>query len=255
MATGDERATSFGQEAGTYESGRPEYPVEATTWLLSSLTSEGHVLRVADLGAGTGKLTRAVLASAPAQVVAIDPDQDMLNQLSERVPGVPTFVGAADSIPLPDAGLDALVCGQAWHWFDPESASAEIARVLRVGGILGLIWNVRDARVQWVRDLTAAMSSSAAEEMLERVDDEPSLLAREPFVRDADERWEWNRVMSRESIFTMAHSRSNYITADADDRAVIDARIGEVLDEIGLVGGAAVEMPYVTRAFRFVRAS
>jgi ubiquinone/menaquinone biosynthesis C-methylase UbiE len=102
-------------------------------------------LRVADVGAGTGKLTR-VVAGLGAEVVAIDPDAAMLAELAARVPDVPTFVGTGERIPLTDASADAVVFGQAWHWVDPDAASAEVGRVLRPGGVLGLIWNVRDER-------------------------------------------------------------------------------------------------------------
>ena len=90
----------------------------------------------------------------------------MLARLSERLPGIRTLVGTGEHLPLPDASMDAVVFGQAWHWVDPPRASAEVARVLRPGGTLGLIWNIRDEAEPWVRELTDVMHTSDAEELI-----------------------------------------------------------------------------------------
>ena len=106
-AQASQRATSFGQQAGAYDRGRPEYPAEAVEWMLGTAASE-----VLDVGAGTGKLTRAVLATG-RDVVAVDPDATMLAELTAREPGVRTVVGSAEHLPFPDASVDAVVFGQA----------------------------------------------------------------------------------------------------------------------------------------------
>ncbi|WP_341998320.1 class I SAM-dependent methyltransferase [Microbacterium sp. LWH7-1.2] len=151
MASREEMSLSFGAAAGAYESGRPGYPREAVDWMLPPVREPGRALRVADVGAGTGKLTRTIV-EAGAEVVAIDPDADMLAALREHVHGVPTFVGTAERMPLPDASVDAVLLGQAWHWVDPVAASAEVGRVLRQRGVLGLVWNTRDGSDPWVHD-------------------------------------------------------------------------------------------------------
>src|SRR6478735_11115903 len=133
MGSREEMAKSFGSEDGVYEAGRPGYPTAAVEWMLQPVGHEGRALRVADVGAGTGKLTR-VAVELGAEVVAIDPDAAMLAELREHVHGVPTFVGSAERMPLPDASVDALLLGQAWHWVDSAAASEEAARVLRSGG-------------------------------------------------------------------------------------------------------------------------
>lgn len=243
----DARATSFGSQADAYEASRPDYPFDAVAWMLELLPHGAR--RVADVGAGTGKLTR-VLAEAPeAQVVAVDPDAVMLAKLREAVPGVPTFVGTAEALPLPDASLDAVVLGQAWHWVDPVAASAEVGRVLRPGGTLGLIWNVRDGRVDWVRRLTEIMHASAAEEALAQ----GGPAVGEPFGELESRRWEWHRPMTRAGLHRMADSRSHLITASADVRAEVHRGMDELFDELGLSGDNSVELPYVTSAFRAIR--
>lgn len=243
----DARATSFGAEADTYEASRPDYPFEAVAWMLEKLAPGAR--RVADVGAGTGKLTR-VLAKAPdAEVVAIDPDPAMLAKLRGTVPGVPTFVGTAEALPLPDASVDAVVLGQAWHWVDPVAGSAEVGRVLRPGGTLGLIWNTRDNRVDWVRRLTEIMHASAAEELL----DAEGPTVTQPFGELEMQRWEWVRPMTRAQLHRMADSRSHLITASAEVRATIHAGMDELFDELGVEAEGTIDLPYVTRAFRVMR--
>jgi len=240
----DSRATSFGAEAETYEASRPDYPFEAVAWMLEKLAPGAR--RVADVGAGTGKLTRVLVKAPDAEVVAVDPDPAILAKLRETVPGVPTFVGTAESLPLPDASLDALVLGQAWHWVDPVAGSAEVGRVLRSGGTLGLIWNSRDNRVEWVRRLTGIMHASAAEELL---DGEGPTVA-EPFGELETQRWEWARPMTRAQLHRMADSRSHLITASAALRGEIHAGMDALFDELGLKSEQSIDLPYVTRAFR-----
>lgn len=240
----DARATSFGAEAETYEATRPDYPFEAVAWMLERLPRGAR--RIADVGAGTGKLTRVIADAPDAQVVAVDPDPAMLKRLSEAVPGIPTFVGTAEALPLPDASVDAIVLGQAWHWVDPVAASAEIGRVVRPGGTLGLIWNTRDTRVDWVRRLTEIMHSSAAEEMLDG--DGPTVAA--PFEAVESERWEWLRPMTRAQLHRMADSRSYLITASVQERAGIHEAMDALFDELGVVGDGTIDLPYVTTAFR-----
>ncbi|PZU49683.1 MAG: SAM-dependent methyltransferase [Microbacterium sp.] len=246
MATHDEMARSFGAAAGEYEQGRPEYPADAVRWLLEHVPQGA---RVADVGAGTGKLTRVVeglLAHAGGEVIAVEPDSQMLDALRGLAPGVETLVGTAEHINMPDESLDAVVLGQAWHWVEPVAGSAEVARVLKPGGTLGLIWNIRDESVPWVARLTQVMKGSAAEQLLSG--DGPRVEA--PFGELERRSWEWKRPMTRAALTSMVLSRSYIITASPDDRARIEREIGALFDEIGAVGEASVDLPYLTHAFR-----
>ena len=132
----------FESVADLYERVRPTYPGEAVDWLTQKLRIDGRS-SVLDLGAGTGKLTRAFVPHA-GRVVAVEPGPNMLAELRQAVPQAEAHLGAAEAIPLPDGSVDAVVCGQSFHWFRTDDALAEIRRVLRPGGGLGLIWNVRD---------------------------------------------------------------------------------------------------------------
>lgn len=137
------QALAFGAYADRYERHRPEYPVTAVQWILRPLATWTAPLRVVDGGAGTGKLTR-LLAAEGHDVLAVDPDPLMLARLREAVPGVPTAEGTGESLPLDDASVDAVMFAQSWHWVDRERGVLELARVLRPGGVAGIMWNLRD---------------------------------------------------------------------------------------------------------------
>jgi SAM-dependent methyltransferase len=154
-------------------------------------------------------------------------------------------------MPLPDASVDAAVLGQAWHWVDPIAASTELGRVVRPGGVLGLIWNIRDERADWVRRLTDIMHSSSAENMINGPGSGgPRVKA--PFARLETQRWEWNRPLTRAQLRQMALSRSYLITAPAEERTEILRGMDQLFDELGLADGT-IDLPYVTHAFRAVR--
>jgi SAM-dependent methyltransferase len=149
-------SSSFGAAATAYAEHRPDYAQAAVRWALERAPGS----RVLDLGAGTGKLT-ATLAALGADVVAVEPDRAMRTELRRTLPTVRALAGSAEAIPLPDASVDAVVAGNAMHWFDLVRAGSEIARVLEPGGSLAGLWNVFDDRVDWVADL-GRISGSAA---------------------------------------------------------------------------------------------
>ncbi len=140
--------TAFAEVAGAYERGRPSYPEDAVRWLAGDEPCD-----IVDLGAGTGKLTRALVALGH-RVTAVEPLAEMRAQLESAVPGVAAVSGNAESMPLEDASADVVTCAQAFHWFDHAVALPEIARILRPGGRLALVWNTRDDRDTWVAELS-----------------------------------------------------------------------------------------------------
>lgn len=146
----DERrrlGSSFGAAAVAYAKHRPDYAQAAVRWALEPAPGS----RVLDLGAGTGKLTAALLALG--DVVAVEPDPAMLTELRLALPDVRALPGSAEAIPLPDASVDAVLAGNAMHWFDMDVAGPEIARVLTPGGVLAGLWNIFDDRIDWVAGL------------------------------------------------------------------------------------------------------
>lgn len=147
-------AAGFGQAAELYERGRPSYPASAIAQTIDTfgITSEGVVL---DLAAGTGKLTRLLLPHV-STVIAVEPVPDMRRELAAQLPGVTALDGTAEAIPMEDESADAVFVGEAFHWLRTAEAAAEIARVLRSGGGLALLWNVRtwsEAETPWLAAL------------------------------------------------------------------------------------------------------
>jgi SAM-dependent methyltransferase len=150
---------SFGTAAAAYAEHRPDYAQAAIGWALEPVATR-EPLRVLDLGAGTGKLT-ASLVGLGASVTAVEPDPAMLAELRRSLGSVTALPGSAERIPLPDASVDAVLAGQAMHWFDLDRAIPEIARVLTSGGVLAGLWNVDDDEVGWVQELAQISKGNA----------------------------------------------------------------------------------------------
>jgi SAM-dependent methyltransferase len=148
--------SSFGAAAVAYARHRPDYAPAAARWALELAPGP----RVLDLGAGTGKLT-GTLVGLGVDVVAVEPDPAMLGELRRALPAVRALPGSAEAIPLPDASVDAVLAGNALHWFDMAAAGPEIARVLAPGGVLAGLWNVLDDRIGWVAGLQRVSASAA----------------------------------------------------------------------------------------------
>jgi SAM-dependent methyltransferase len=234
----DDRSRSFGVVADVYDRSRPSYPDEALDWLLPA-----GARRVLDLGAGTGKLTRSLVARG-LDVVAVEPTPGMREQFAKVLPDVEIHDGTGESIPLPDGSVDAVLMAQAWHWVEPEKAAPEVARVLRPGGTLGLLWNVRDAGVEWIARLDRLLPGPGEEQL-------GSLAPRvgPPFgpVERYDVRW--SDQVSVESLLDLTRSRSWVI-------ALEDARRAEVLEDVRAQAQAHLDatgslaLEYVTRCSR-----
>ncbi|MCS5719964.1 class I SAM-dependent methyltransferase [Herbiconiux sp. CPCC 205763] len=243
MARDKSFALSFGTEAAAYDRGRPGYPLDAVEWLLSrAATDDGRQPDVVDVGAGTGKFT-AELVERAASVTAVEPDAQMRARLSANLPGVVAVAGTAEAIPLGDDSADVVAFAQAWHWVDVDDASREAARVLRPGGVLALIWNIRDDSVDWVARLGEIMGASEAERFASTT---PPL--GEPLTRDAYAEFHWVNPLSHDELLAMVTSRSYVIAMPATERAAMLDRIEELLrTHPDLVGRDRYDMPYATR--------
>jgi len=243
MSIDQRMAQSFGPAADLYDSIRPTYPAEAVAWM-----TDGRAVDAVDLGAGTGLLTRVLVAQGH-RVTAVEPDELMRAKLVSATPGAVALAGSAEAIPVPDASADLVTGGQSFHWFDRAKAMPEIRRVLRPGGVLAPIWNVRDESTGWVAALTEAIGSSQGER-------DALAAARPGYFRDlfgAAEhrvfRHEW--PIDRAGVLRLVQSRSYYLTSDEAGRARIEAVVQEVLDSHpDLAGKASFAMPYDTHVFR-----
>ncbi|SNY45455.1 class I SAM-dependent methyltransferase [Paractinoplanes atraurantiacus] len=229
-------AQSFGPVADLYEHGRPSYPSSALDWLLPPGTP-----RVVDLGAGTGKLTRQVRERG-LPVTAVDPSEGMLSQLRKSVPGVPALLGSAERIPLPDHSADVVLVAQAWHWVEPAQAAPEIARVLSPGGRLGLLWNLRDERADWVRRLGEIINSP---------ENDRDTTIGAPFGPAEIERFEWTDLIGPERLIDMVASRSYVILLAPDERAALLSEVRKLIaTHPDLVGRTEFRLPYITECAR-----
>ena len=230
-------ATSFGAAVTAYELGRPGYAREHVEWLL-----EGATGRVLDLAAGSGKLTRSLLVLGH-EVVAVDPDEKML----ARIEGVETVIGTAERIPLADRSVGAVTVAQAWHWFDPVAAGAEIARVLTPGGRLALVWNIRDARHPFVAALSEAMGVSPAEAMI----DADRVLEVSGFGEFERRRFESVPMINAEAIEALVASRSPWLVASPATQAKVLAAVRElVATHPHSAGRRQFEFPMYTACYR-----
>jgi SAM-dependent methyltransferase len=234
------RAGSFGLAAREYEHGRPSYPPAAVDWLLP----DGQV-RVLDLAAGTGKLTRQIVARG-LEVVAVEPSEAMRNELERALPGVTSLAGSAEGIPLADGSVDVVLVAQAWHWVDTRRAVRELARVLSPGGRLGLVWNVRDQRESWVAQLDRIMHREIADEI--NTTNPPVGPPFKPIERfDV----EWTYKLNRQTLLDLVSSRSYIITLPDDQRAMLLDDVRELLArDPALAGRGEIGMPYITRCSR-----
>ncbi|BBZ62140.1 class I SAM-dependent methyltransferase [Mycolicibacterium monacense] len=229
---------SFGEQAAAYERGRPSYPPEAIDWLLPR---GAHT--VLDLGAGTGKLTTR-LVERGLDVIAVDPIPEMLEVLTQSLPETPALLGTAEEIPLADDSVDAVLVAQAWHWFDPERAVKEVSRVLRPGGRLGLVWNTRDERLGWVKDLGNIIGHEN-----DPFTDEVSLPG--PFTGLERRHVEWTNYLTPQALIDLVASRSYCITSPADVRTRTLDRVRELLaTHPALVNTTGLALPYVTVCIR-----
>jgi SAM-dependent methyltransferase len=240
------RARSFGAVADLYERSRPGYPVEAVRWVLELAPGP----QVLDLAAGTGKLTRAA-REAGAAVTAVEPLGEMRAQLARALPDVTAVAGTAEDIPLPDRSFDGVLVGQAFHWFDRDRALDEIVRVLRPGGVVGLLWNVRDDRAGWVADLMEVAPGGDTVSGFAAPEDELV----HPALGPAERRSVPNPTpFDRERLLEWASSTSAVSTLPPAERDARLARIGELaLTHPQLRGRETFDMPFVTITVRAAR--
>lgn len=215
-----QRARSFGTAAAGYQQYRPGYPREAIRFAVGDTDR----VTVLDLGAGTGKLTAALVENG-SEVIAVEPDPAMLSALRTAVPQATALAGSAEQIPLPDASVDVITIGQAMHWFDLDKALPEMARVLRPAGRLAALWNVDDvdhpftAAYQREKNLTVRPVGGATG----RSDQQPTppFTDREEFTDPVVQSVRWQRAMTPEQLHGLLDTLSYVIAADAENRTAL----------------------------------
>lgn len=239
----------FSTQAVTYAQGRPDYPRQLTGWLADTLHIDAHA-SVVDLGAGTGKFTRLLSTLAPT-LIAVEPVAAMGAQLTKLLPDVRLVNGTAESIPLPTASADAVVCAQAFHWFSTEAALAEIHRVLKPEGRLGLVWNVRDESVDWVAAITAIITPYEGDTPRFHTGRWREAFTGEYFSEPEMTCFPYSHVGSPQEVIMDRFLSVSFIAALPDAaKAVVTAQLQALIDtHPALKGRDTVAFPYQTQAY------
>lgn len=239
MSPGD-HARSFGAAAERYDRYRPTYPAVAPAWAIGPAPKTD-----VDLGAGTGLLTR-VLVSLGYDVTAVEPDDLMRQRLSTVLPAVTARAGSAESIPLPDASVDAVVCGQAYHWFDRERAHPEIARVLKPGGVFAPMWNERDPGQPWTEDYAVIVDGERG-----RPNERPDTDFGDLFGPTEAAEFRHEIPMTADDLVAVTTTRSFYLVGTPPEQAhLVQAIRHFTTQHPDLRGRDQFSMSYVTEVFR-----
>lgn len=260
------RADSFGRSAEVYEQTRPAYTADTVRWILGD-----RPLSVLDLGAGTGQLTRQLIACGHT-TTSVEPDRAMLARLVATTPKAIALHGSAEDIPAADMSQDALLISHAYHWFDPEPAHREFARIVRPGGVLAALWNLRDEEIPWSaalstilrdedtgtdRETSAAIMRHGALTALRSPDGAglSGWLASPSFgtgFGSITQRFFPNSTRhTAQTLVDLVKSRSYYLTSTPERQAELENQVRElVADHPDLAGRDEFDLHYVTVVFR-----
>ncbi|WP_457962878.1 methyltransferase domain-containing protein [Arthrobacter sp. D1-29] len=238
-----ELGQSFQDGGEHYQRVRPGYPADSADWLVPAGARDA-----VDVGAGTGKFT-ALLLERGLAVSAVDPSADMLKQLGIHYPQVTARQGTAEATGLASGSFDVVSVAQAWHWCDPLQASTELARILRPGGTLGLIWNQLDTSVPWVHRLSRIMHAGDVYKPGFRPVVGPEFQGLESHVT------RWEDRLSTADIIELAKSRSYFLRAGEATRTKVLANLDWYLHQhLDHAAGAELGLPYLTLTWRAIKA-
>ncbi len=224
----------FGRAADAYERGRPDYPAAAVEFIVDRLGIRAGRI-VLDLAAGTGKLTRLLVPSG-AEVIAVEP----IAEMRAKIENARVLEGTAEAIPLADASVDAVTVAQAFHWFRPDDALREIHRVLRPGGGLALIWNVRDES-----DPIHAAATEIMRPLEENVPRRGKLSWRDVIDATETATFEHAQLVDEDSFVERFTSVSFVAAAPREARTEVEEQLRSLARSVG----APIRLPYVTEVY------
>jgi SAM-dependent methyltransferase len=246
----EQRARSFGSVAELYARFRPAPPAEAVDWIL-----RGPCDRSLDLGAGTGALTQLLVPRAD-HVVAVEPDASMRGVLAGRRLGASVVAAVAEALPLRSACVDAALASSSWHWMDPDTTPIEVGRVLRPGGVLGLLWNHADRSNERVKQLLGPGLPDAESETRRPQSERHRAQMPDdaPFHAQEARIVEWSMTFTVDEIVGMLASYSRVITLPPEARAEVLSRAQQRAEElVADTGESRIELPMRCQCWRIVR--
>lgn len=266
------RAASFGGIAAEYERYRPGPPPAAVDWILPAAAKT-----VVDLGAGTGALTRLLVGRVP-DVVAVEPDDRMRAVLCEVVPAARTIAGRGESMPLPDASADAVIASTSWHWMDLVPTLTEVARVLRPGGILGVLWTGPDPEAPFMAQAQVAMhafgqggeragtgesgeTGEGAAELAQAISAPRvghqvlTIPPGVPFDQPETTEFKWDQALNADDLLGLLGTFSWVITMDEDKRRGLYEMARLLLQQEGIEGDATIDVGYGAQVWKARRDS
>ena len=246
------QSCSFGAVADEYDRLRPGPSDEALDWLIPAGASD-----VLEVGAGTGILTR-LLAGRVAHVTAVEPDDRMRHVLAGRADGVEVLAGHAEQLPVDSSSYDMVIAASAWHWVDEERAVPEVARVLRPGGRLSLVWSGPDRSLDWMRSLWAGGIVFAPEDAAEmdarrrrRHVVNVGIGGKSPFLEPETALFRWSRPMTKEDVLALATTYSAVIVMEEDARRQHLEAMATYLDtHEPLAGADVIDVPMRSYCWR-----
>jgi SAM-dependent methyltransferase len=245
------RARSFGPVAAAYAELRPGYPRAAVEWALQPVLGADRPPRLLDVGAGTGKLTATLLEFGPT--TAVEPDDAMLAELRARLPEADARSGSAEEVPVADSSVDAVLVGQAWHWFDHDRALAEAARVLRSGGVLAVLWNGEDTRVEWVRGYAEAARRERTHPVAHGAEGVPALPAHPAFTQSRYARHPNPVTTTAERLVATVATHSWVLVSEPAERERALGRVRDYLAARPETSAGEFVVPLVTDVLRVLR--
>lgn len=267
------RAASFGGAAALYEKYRQGPPAEAVDWILQAPSAPVPLVplvpRAVDLGAGTGALSRLLLGRAE-EVVAVEPDDRMRAVLTDAVPEVRAVAGRGESIPLPDASVDAVIASSSWHWMDPVPTLNEVGRVLVPGGVLGAIWSGPDSESPFMAQAIALLGGegSALVDDQSRADLAVAVNERSrndstlqippgvPFDQPEQTVVTWDVALTADELIGLLGTFSWVILMDDEARDRLFGTARQLLrDALGVEGDVTVDVGYRAEVWRARRHS
>ncbi|HEX9697614.1 MAG TPA: class I SAM-dependent methyltransferase [Actinomycetota bacterium] len=242
-------AEGFQSAAAEYERARPGYPAGAVA-RIAEVCGIAPGARVLDLACGTGKLTRA-LTGRGATIVGADPVDAMVRELRRAAPGVPVAESTAEHLCFATASFDAVVVAQAFHWFDGDAALAEIHRILRPGGPLTMIWNLRDTTVAWVDRLNDIFNRYEGDVMrFWRGEWRAAFERTDAFTALQRDEFRYEHTLTRAGVIDRVLSVSFIATLSGDERARVVADTQAVIDDDPLTRGRdVIVLPYLTHLY------